>query len=48
MTPEELTRLLEQAGLQVRDVRGLSFTLARGFELSDSTALNYFVTAVRA
>lgn len=48
LTPQELTRLLEQAGLEVRDVRGLSFTLARGFELSGSTALDYFVTAVRA
>lgn len=48
LTPDELTALLEAAGLTVRDVRGLSFSPARGFELSDSTALDYFVTAVRA
>jgi 2-polyprenyl-6-hydroxyphenyl methylase/3-demethylubiquinone-9 3-methyltransferase len=48
LTPDELTRLLEGAGLRVRDVRGLAFTAAHGFALSDSTALDYFVTAVRA
>ena len=48
LTPAELTVLLEGAGLTVRDVRGLGFSPARGFELSDSTALDYFVTAVRA
>ena len=48
LTPEELTRLLEGAGLRVIDLRGLSFSAARGFVLSDSTALDYFVTAVSA
>lgn len=48
LTPDELTGLLAEAGFRVRDLRGLSFTLARGFDLSDSTALDYFVTAVRA
>lgn len=47
LRPEELTALLTGAGLEVRDVRGLSFSAARGFALSDSTALDYFVTAVR-
>lgn len=48
VTPAELTGMLEAAGLAVRDVRGLAFTLAHGFELSDSTELDYFVTASRA
>lgn len=47
ITPDELTALLGDAGLAVRDVRGLSFSPASGFGLSDSTALDYFVTAVR-
>ncbi|MBB5713717.1 bifunctional 2-polyprenyl-6-hydroxyphenol methylase/3-demethylubiquinol 3-O-methyltransferase UbiG [Sphingomonas aerophila] len=48
LTPAELTDLLVAAGLVVRDVRGLSFSPARGFELSDSTALDYLITAVHA
>lgn len=47
LTPEELTDLLQRAGLTVTDVRGLSFSPATGFTLSDSTALDYFVTAKR-
>ncbi|HVF93333.1 MAG TPA: bifunctional 2-polyprenyl-6-hydroxyphenol methylase/3-demethylubiquinol 3-O-methyltransferase UbiG [Sphingomonas sp.] len=47
VTPDELCALLAAAGLSVIDVRGLAFSPARGFELSDSTALDYFVTAVR-
>jgi 2-polyprenyl-6-hydroxyphenyl methylase/3-demethylubiquinone-9 3-methyltransferase len=45
LTPEELTGLLEKAGLTVTDVSGLSFSPARGFEISERTALNYLVTA---
>ncbi|MGJ3649295.1 bifunctional 2-polyprenyl-6-hydroxyphenol methylase/3-demethylubiquinol 3-O-methyltransferase UbiG [Sphingomonas sp. GlSt437] len=48
LTPDELTALLVEAGLQVRDVRGLRFNPARGFQLGDDTALDYFVTATRA
>ena len=48
LTPDELTALLQDAGLRVTDVRGLALSPARGFTLSDSTALDYFVTAVRA
>ncbi|MGP1283211.1 MAG: bifunctional 2-polyprenyl-6-hydroxyphenol methylase/3-demethylubiquinol 3-O-methyltransferase UbiG [Parasphingopyxis sp.] len=48
LTPEELTGLLEDAGLSVADVSGLSFSPARGFEISEQTALNYLVTARRA
>ncbi len=48
LTPAELTDLLIAAGLAVRDIRGLGFSPARGFELTESTALDYLVTAVRA
>lgn len=48
LTPDELTALLVDAGLAVRDVQGLGFSPATGFTLSDSTALDYFVTAIRA
>lgn len=47
LRPDELTRVMEEAGLRVLDVTGLSFSPARGFALSASTALDYFVTAVR-
>lgn len=45
LTPEELTPLFAQAGLEVVDVTGLSFSPARGFVLGDNKALNYLVTA---
>lgn len=48
LTPAELTALLEGAGLRVTDLRGLGWSPATGFALSDSTALDYLLTAVRA
>jgi 2-polyprenyl-6-hydroxyphenyl methylase/3-demethylubiquinone-9 3-methyltransferase len=47
LTPPELTSLLADAGLVVTDTRGLTFSVARGFETGTSTALDYFVTAER-
>ncbi|UUL81885.1 bifunctional 2-polyprenyl-6-hydroxyphenol methylase/3-demethylubiquinol 3-O-methyltransferase UbiG [Sphingomonas qomolangmaensis] len=47
LTPEELTALLGLAGLRVTDIRGLSFSPARGFVLGDDLSLDYLVTAVR-
>ena len=47
LTPDELTALLEGAGLKVIDTRGLGFSPARGFVLSDDLKLDYFVAAVR-
>ncbi|WP_404372731.1 bifunctional 2-polyprenyl-6-hydroxyphenol methylase/3-demethylubiquinol 3-O-methyltransferase UbiG [Sphingomonas sp. MMS24-J45] len=47
LTPDALTALVEAEGLRVVDVRGLSFSVAKGFVLSDDTKLDYFVTAVR-
>lgn len=48
LTPEEMTRLIEGAGLKVEDVTGLSFSPARGFILSQNIQLDYLLTAVRA
>ena len=47
LTPEELTAHVEGAGLRVIDRKGLSFSPAAGFHLSDNLALDYFLTAVR-
>jgi 2-polyprenyl-6-hydroxyphenyl methylase/3-demethylubiquinone-9 3-methyltransferase len=48
LTPDELTDLVEQAGLSVVDRRGLSFSAARGFVLGDDLSLDYFLTATPA
>jgi len=48
LTPDELGAMLVQAGLRVTDVRGIGLSASRGFRLTDSTALDYLVTAVRA
>jgi len=48
VTPEELTEMLVQAGMKVVDVQGLTFSPTRGFALSESTTLDYFMTAVTA
>jgi len=47
LKPDELTQLVEAAGLKLVEVRGLSFSPTRGFVVSDDTSLDYFVTAVR-
>jgi 2-polyprenyl-6-hydroxyphenyl methylase/3-demethylubiquinone-9 3-methyltransferase len=47
LTPEELCALLREAGLEVVDCTGLAWSPGRGFRLSDSKALDYFVTARR-
>jgi 2-polyprenyl-6-hydroxyphenyl methylase/3-demethylubiquinone-9 3-methyltransferase len=48
LTPEELCALLQDAGLEVVDVTGLTYDPLRGFTLSDNKSLDYFVTAKRA
>ncbi len=47
LTPEELAAHVEAAGLRVIDSKGLSFSPAAGFHLSDNLSLDYFLTAVR-
>jgi 2-polyprenyl-6-hydroxyphenyl methylase/3-demethylubiquinone-9 3-methyltransferase len=48
LTPDELTTLLADAGLEVIDRRGLALSPAKGFVLSDDLGLDCFLTAVRA
>ncbi|CAO1649223.1 bifunctional 2-polyprenyl-6-hydroxyphenol methylase/3-demethylubiquinol 3-O-methyltransferase UbiG [Parasphingorhabdus sp. NYA22] len=48
ITPEELEKLLNSAGLEVVDTSGLSYSPARGFALSDNLSLNYLMTVVKA
>jgi 2-polyprenyl-6-hydroxyphenyl methylase/3-demethylubiquinone-9 3-methyltransferase len=48
ITPEELEKLLNNAGLEVVDTSGLSYSPARGFALSDNLSLNYLMTVVKA
>lgn len=47
LTPDELAEHVEAAGLRVIERKGLSFSPATGFHLSDNLALDYFLTAVR-
>ncbi|MES2497036.1 MAG: bifunctional 2-polyprenyl-6-hydroxyphenol methylase/3-demethylubiquinol 3-O-methyltransferase UbiG [Pseudomonadota bacterium] len=47
LTPDELAEHVEAAGLRVIDRKGLSFSPAAGFHLSDNLALDYFLTAIR-
>ncbi|MFA6117357.1 MAG: bifunctional 2-polyprenyl-6-hydroxyphenol methylase/3-demethylubiquinol 3-O-methyltransferase UbiG [Sphingomonas sp.] len=48
LTPDELVALVEAAGLKLVETRGLSFSVAKGFVVSDDMKLDYFVTAVRS
>ena len=45
LKPEELTKLIEAAGLEVIDRTGLSPSATKGFKLGGSEALNYLVAA---
>lgn len=47
LKPEELAALVEDAGLEVIETRGLSFSPLKGFTMSDDLSLDYFVTAAR-
>ena len=47
LKPEELTGMMEGAGLEVIDRTGLSPSPTRGFKLGGSEALNYLLTARR-
>ncbi|ASK89265.1 bifunctional 2-polyprenyl-6-hydroxyphenol methylase/3-demethylubiquinol 3-O-methyltransferase UbiG [Sphingorhabdus sp. SMR4y] len=48
ITPDELEKLLSNAGLDVVDTSGLSYSPSKGFALSDNLALNYLMTVVKA
>jgi 2-polyprenyl-6-hydroxyphenyl methylase/3-demethylubiquinone-9 3-methyltransferase len=45
LTPEELTALLADAGLDVIDMEGIAFSPMSGLHLSDNMALNYILRA---
>lgn len=45
ITPDELTTMLDEAGLEVIDQSGLSFDPRRGFALSKDMSINYLLTA---
>lgn len=48
LTPDELTAKLAAAGLGVERLDGLSWSLARGFHISDDLSVNYIGTALPA
>jgi 2-polyprenyl-6-hydroxyphenyl methylase/3-demethylubiquinone-9 3-methyltransferase len=47
LTPDELSALIREAGLEVVDVTGMAWNPRRGFHLSKATRLDYFITAQR-
>jgi len=47
LKPDALEALLADAGMRVINRRGLSFSPAKGFILSDDLNLDYFLTAIR-
>lgn len=48
LKPDELGKLLEGAGLQVIETRGLSFNPMKGFTLSNDIRMDYLLAAVAA
>lgn len=47
ITPEELSAMIRDAGLDVVDFEGIAFSPLKGLHLSDNTSLNYLVSARR-
>lgn len=47
LTPDELEKLVNSAGLEVIDTTGLSYSPASGFSLSDNLSLNYLMTLTK-
>ncbi len=45
VTPEELSEILAEAGLDMGEPRGIAFSPMKGLHLSDDLSLNYIVTA---
>ncbi len=48
ITPDELSAMLDTAGLAVVDTTGFAYDPVRGARLTDSVSLDYFVTVVAA
>lgn len=47
LTPDELSPLLEAAGLRMGAMRGISFSVGQGLHLSDDVSLNYILSATK-
>jgi len=47
INPDELKAMVADAGLEVIDTEGISWTPTRGFALTEDLSLNYLVTAKR-
>ena len=47
LTPAELAAMIEAVGLQAVDRRGIGYSPARGFSLTEDLSLNYLMTAER-
>jgi 2-polyprenyl-6-hydroxyphenyl methylase / 3-demethylubiquinone-9 3-methyltransferase len=45
LTPDELTALLEDAGLEIVETQGIAFSPLKGLHLSSNMALNYILSA---
>ncbi len=45
LTPDELTDLLVDAGLEVTAMEGIAFSPLKGLHLSENKALNYILSA---
>ena len=48
VTPEEMEDLLSAAGLEVTQLRGITFSPMKGLHMGDEMALNYILTARHA
>jgi len=48
IAPAELTAMIAASGLTVGEVQGFAYDPVRGSRLTESTSLDYFVTATRA
>lgn len=45
LTPEELTALLDEAGIEIVEMQGIAFSPLSGLHLSSNMALNYILSA---
>jgi len=45
LTPDELTALLNDAGIEIIDMQGIAFSPMSGLHLSSNMALNYILSA---
>lgn len=48
ITPDELTKMLDNAGLEIIEMSGLAFSLLDGLHLSDDMDLNYILSVRKA